>query len=486
MGIRSREDVKAALRRRLGIDVRALAALRVSLALLILVDLAMRGRDIVAFYTDAGVLPRETQTEIFAPAALSLHTLSGSVTVQVFLFVFAAVFALALLVGYRTKTVLAVSLVLLLSLHGRNHFVLNAGDRLLRTTLFLCLFLPLGRRWSVDAYRDAENGNMRDETVFTLATAVFLLHVVLVYTSNFLFKLHADGLWLTGDAVSHVMGMGRYTVLLGDYVADYTALLVAANWLWLALLGGSVVLVLAKGRLRIAAAAAYATAHIGMFLTMSLGPFPLVSVAVLLPFLPSGVWDTLERRLPTPPRSVHEHLKDTVREGSAGTPLPERPKRLVATVAVFFLIFTAFWQAVALGYAPAPDVVDSDADVQPSEYFSWSMFIVDSPPDDRWFVASATFESGEVHNMPIFAEVEGTDRPPDVSDTYPTTLWHRYMTNLRFEEETEKRAFAEYLCGRATGKYDEVDGVTVDYVEQTTRTDGYAEAERVEMLRKNC
>jgi hypothetical protein len=114
------------------------------------------------------------------------------------------------------------------------------------------------------------------------------------------------------------------------------------------------------------------------------------------------------------------------------------------------------------------------------------MFIVDSPPDDRWFVASATLESGDVRNMPIFADVEGTDRPPDVSETYPTTLWHRYMTNLRFEEETEKRAFAEYLCRRATGKYDEVDGVTVDYVEQTTRTDGYAEAERVEMLRKNC
>jgi hypothetical protein len=484
MGIRSREDVKDALRRRLGIDVRALAALRVSLALLILVDLAMRGRDIVAFYTDAGVLPRETQTEIFAPAAFSLHTLSGSVGAQVFLFAVAAVFALALLVGYRTKTVLAVSLVLLLSLHGRNHFVLNAGDRLLRTTLFLCLFLPLGRRWSVDAYRN--EGNEDHATVFSLATAVFLLHVVLVYTSNFLFKLHADGLWLTGDAVAHVMGMGRYTVLFGDYVADYTAVLVAANWLWLALLGCSVVLVLATGRLRTAAVSAYVTAHIGMFLTMSLGPFPLVSVAVLLPFLPSRVWDSLGRRLPTLPRSVEERLKDVVNEGSGGAFLPERPKRLVATVAVFFLIFTAFWQAVALGYAPAPDVVDSQAEVQPSEYFSWSMFIVDSPPDDRWFVASATLESGEVRNMPIFADVEGTDRPPDVSDTYPTTLWHRYMTNLRFEEETEKRAFAEYLCRRATGKYDEVDGVTVDYVEQTTRTDGYAEAERVEMLKQTC
>lgn len=485
MGSRFLEGAKDAFRRRLSADTRALAVLRVSLALLILADLLMRARDIVAFYTDAGVFPRETQTEIFAPAAFSLHTLSGSVAAQSFLFVVAAAFALALLVGYRTKLVLFVSLVLLLSLQARNYYVLNAGDRLLRTTMFFCLFLPLGRRWSVDAYRKDRHGEEGDENIFSVATAVFLLHVVLVYTSNFLFKLHADGLWLTGDAVAHIMRMGRYTVLFGDYVADYTVLLVAANWIWLALLGGSVALVLAANHARAAVVAAYSVAHFGMLLTMRLGLFPLVSVAVLLPFLPSGIWDSLERRLPNAPSSVRERLGSNERKATLTRLSLGRLRRVASVVAVFFLVFTAFWQAAALGYAPVPDAVGSDSEVDLPDHYSWSMFIVTSPPQDRWYVATATVGSDDVR-MPIFADTEGTDRPPDVSDTYPTALWHRYMNSLRFAGEAEKRAFAGYLCRHAHEEYEEAEEVSLDYVEQTTRTDGYGETERVEMLRQNC
>lgn len=481
------EGAKDAFRSRLSVDARALAALRVSIALLILGDLTMRARDIVAFYTDAGVFPRETQTEIFAPAAFSLHALSGSVAPQAFLFAVAAVFALALLVGYRTRLVLFVSLVLVLSLQARNYYVLNAGDRLLRTTMFLCLFLPLGRRWSVDAYMTDKNGGEGNEKVFSAATAVLLLHAVLVYTSNFFFKLNADGLWLTGDAVAHIMRMGRYTVFVGDYIADYTVVLIAANWLWLALLGGSLGLVLAADRLRVAVVAAYAVAHLGMLLTMRLGLFPLVSVAAVLPFLPSLVWDGLERRLPNAPSSVRERHRSNEKKPTVTHRSLRRAKRVAPVVAVSFLVFTAFWQVAALGYAPVPDAVGSDSDIDLPDYYSWSMFIVTSPPQDRWYVASGTFESGEKRPMSLFAQVEGTDRPTDVSDTYPTTLWHRYMNSLRFAGQRERDAFAEYLCRRASEKKDgDVNEVSLDYVEQTTRMDGYGETERTEMLRQPC
>jgi len=49
--------LSAALRRRIRIDVRALAAFRVALGVVLLVDLALRARNLTAFYTDAGVLP---------------------------------------------------------------------------------------------------------------------------------------------------------------------------------------------------------------------------------------------------------------------------------------------------------------------------------------------------------------------------------------------------------------------------------------------
>lgn len=485
MDSRFPEGTKDAVRRRLSVDVRSLAFLRVSLALLILADLAMRARNVV-FYTDAGVLPRETQTEVLAPAALSLHTLSGSVEAQAFLFGVAAVFAVALLVGYRTRVVLFVSLVLLLSLHARNHYVLNAGDRLLRVTLFLCLFMPLGRRYSVDAYRNAAGGN-RDETVFSAGTAVFLLHAVLVYTSNFLFKLHADGLWLTGDAVAHVLRMGRYTVLVGDYIADIGVVLVAVNWLWLALLGGSAVLVLTTRRVRVAVVSAYVSAHLGMFLTMRLGTFPFVAVAVLLPFLPASVWDAAEKRLPRLPSSLCRRLEDGFGGSSEDGPgRREVVAKFGSVIVVFFLVFTAFWQAVALGYVSDPVSEAVGDDLEPSEYLSWSMFVVETQPVDRWFVAEATLDSGETRNMDVFAE-GAADRPPDVGATYPTTLWHRYMNSLRYAGETEKRALAEYLCRRATESYgDGVAELTIEHIEQPTRPDGYGEPERAVTWRQDC
>ena len=48
------------IERRLAIDARALAALRMALGGILLVDLARRAANTGAFYTDAGVLPRGT------------------------------------------------------------------------------------------------------------------------------------------------------------------------------------------------------------------------------------------------------------------------------------------------------------------------------------------------------------------------------------------------------------------------------------------
>jgi len=137
-----KETAKEAIERRLTVDVRALAALRVALGVAVLVDLSMRARELGVFYSDGGVLPREAGAEVFAASSYSLHAVSGSIVAQATLFAVASAFAVALIVGYRTRLVLGVTLVLLLSLHARNHFVLNAGDRLLRVTLFLAVPAP--------------------------------------------------------------------------------------------------------------------------------------------------------------------------------------------------------------------------------------------------------------------------------------------------------------------------------------------------------
>ena len=144
--------LRPALRRRVGIDPRALAVFRMTVGCLLVVDLLFRARYLRAFYTDGGALPRSAAVDLYpALAPLSLHSLSGAAWFQATLFAVAAVFAGLLVVGYRTRVVAAVSVVLLASLQFRNYVVLNGGNTVLLVGLFVGLLLPLGERWSVDA-----------------------------------------------------------------------------------------------------------------------------------------------------------------------------------------------------------------------------------------------------------------------------------------------------------------------------------------------
>jgi len=59
-----------------GVDPRALAAMRMGLAGLTLVDLALRSGDLSAFYTDAGVLPRDLARALAPAGTLSIYFLA--------------------------------------------------------------------------------------------------------------------------------------------------------------------------------------------------------------------------------------------------------------------------------------------------------------------------------------------------------------------------------------------------------------------------
>jgi hypothetical protein len=67
------------------IDVRSLAALRIGLGMVLLLDLANRAHDLGSHYTDFGVLPRSTLLTQGTAGHLSLHVLSGAMPLQVLL-----------------------------------------------------------------------------------------------------------------------------------------------------------------------------------------------------------------------------------------------------------------------------------------------------------------------------------------------------------------------------------------------------------------
>ncbi|MCF2241771.1 HTTM domain-containing protein, partial [Halobacterium salinarum] len=207
---------RAAVASRLGVDTRSLAAFRVGLAVVVLVDLALRLQSLTAFYTDSGVLPRAVMRAQYPVVSrASLHMLSGAAWAQAALFAVTAVAAVALLVGYRSTAATFATGVLVVSMHARNPLVLNGGDLVLQMLFVWALGLPLGERWSVDA---VDRGAWRDRVV-SVATVGVLCQLVIVYTSNAVLKLRGDA-WVSGTAVRTVFSLEMFVVGLGHVLSE--------------------------------------------------------------------------------------------------------------------------------------------------------------------------------------------------------------------------------------------------------------------------
>ncbi|MGB9965836.1 HTTM domain-containing protein [Halobacterium hubeiense] len=478
--------LRAAVARRLGVDARALAALRVALAAVVLADLALRARFLRAFYTDAGVYPRSLLFEQYGSLArLSVHALSGAAWVQAALFVATAVAALALLAGYRTTLATVLTAVLLGSLHFRNPLVLNSGDTLLRVLFLWCVFLPLGERWSVDALRRGDDARNR---VTSVATAGVLLQVVVVYSTNAVLKLRGDE-WLSGEAVRLVLELDMFTVLLGDVLAEYPGLVAAFDRLWLALLAGSVLLVVLTGWLRAAFAGLFAAMHAGMLVSMQLAVFPLVSIAALLPFLPPVFWDRLPgwRAVPGVRRLPVAEYASSVDRALPRVALPSLPSRVaywkdraVPALLTVLLVGMLVWNAATIGLVGVPDAAPVDGQPEPR----WSMFAPTPVDTDFWVVAPGTLASGERVDAFRGGPVEWAE-PPDVANSYPSSRWRKYVANVRAREPRVAGAFADYLCTRWDGER-ELRSVELYVVEQQVRLDGSDPTERVKLAATNC
>lgn len=284
------------LRNRLfGIDVRSLAALRVGLGLALLADLISRAASLEAHYTDLGVLPRDVMSQNFALSDWfwSFHMATGTSLGQGILFAVAALAAVALVVGYRTRVATVVSWIFLVSLQARNPAVLYGADQLLRLLLFWAMFLPLGAVGSLDRRRGRISAVGGRQHHLSVASAGILLQVAIMY---FFVGLQKDGVgWVSGDALVHALSAEMFAGPLAAPLLEPPALLEALTVVvpWFEMLVPLLLFVpVATGSFRRAGLMLLVGFHVMLALCIFAGLFPLVSIVALIPFLPSGFWDS--------------------------------------------------------------------------------------------------------------------------------------------------------------------------------------------------
>lgn len=293
------------LRELFGVDLRSLALLRIALGVCVLADLGTRAVDLVALYTDRGVLPRDLTLAIQGRSVyLSVHYwASGHPWLQAGLFSFTAICAVSLLVGWRTRLATAACWYLVSSLQVRQPLVYMGGDSILRMLLFWGLFLPLAARFSVDARQGRVSA--RGDHHLSGATVALLLQVCLIYWATGIQK--TGDLWWNGQAVFYAL-QSELATPVGVGLRDEPALLEFLNYgtLGIELFGPFLAFVpLQTAAFRLGVIALFWTFHIGLAVCMNIGLFPLFAMTAWLPFLPSRFWQRVDHR-----RSVDAGLSD--------------------------------------------------------------------------------------------------------------------------------------------------------------------------------
>ncbi|MGQ0621651.1 MAG: hypothetical protein ACT4QA_17335 [Panacagrimonas sp.] len=158
------------------LDLRSLALLRVGLALILLVDAALRLCDAGLLYADAGLYPRVLAVTIGDPARLSLYLLNGSAAFAALLTMLQGLAALAMLIGWRTRSATVLCWLLVVSASARNPLVVTQADWLLQALLLWGAFLPWQARWSIDR----ANEPRQDHAHLSWATVALLMQVFVI------------------------------------------------------------------------------------------------------------------------------------------------------------------------------------------------------------------------------------------------------------------------------------------------------------------
>lgn len=309
---KNKPTVGAKLEQLFGFDLRALAAFRIGVAIILLCDLFIRARDIRSLYSDEGVLPRAALKEISNPLYWSVYNLVGQPFLVGLLFLLAGAIAFALLVGYRTRLAAIAAWVMTLSLQHRNPALLFAADDTLRALLFWSMFLPLGASYSIDSALNSSQ-NPLPKRILTGATLALTLQIYYIYAWSAAFKTSSPLWWPDLDAVYYALKFDQYAAPLGQFLLNFPPLLKISTLatLFLEWLGPLFLFIpVFTVFFRCATIISFILLHVGFGLTLHIGLFPTLGIFIWLVFTPTETWDALARRLKSPQRDGLEIYYD--------------------------------------------------------------------------------------------------------------------------------------------------------------------------------
>ena len=444
------------------LDLRALALLRLGVAAVVLLDLAIRSTDLEAHYSNLGVLPIAALLDrAWTPYQFSLHASSGLWQVQAVLFGLAALVAGALAAGYHTRLATLASWVLLVSLQNRNPMLGQGGDDLLRMLLFWGIFLPWGRVWAWDARGRPAPASY---AYCSAATVAYVVQLALLYWCTALLKTGPE--WTRdGTALYYALSLDQLLLPAGRLLYPHPELLrwlTFGTWYTELLLPVALFIPVGVRWWRLLVLGVLFGFHLGISLTLFVGLFFLINMVSVLGLLPPLALDWLAPRwAPHAARARRWHARlppwqapwrlhiERTRPASPGW---VRLGHQVRETLVFALLFYVCWWNLD-DVAGRPGRWMS----APTRWFGylfrvdqhWSMFAPSVFKDDGWFILEGTTQAGQLIDLSRGGAPVTYAKPAAIVSTFKNDRWRKYSENYLFIDKAWMRPYyCNYLLRR--------------------------------------
>ncbi|TSC87028.1 MAG: hypothetical protein G01um10148_133 [Parcubacteria group bacterium Gr01-1014_8] len=429
-----------------GIDVRSLALVRVSIGALILYDLFVRAISLTEHYGDNGVFS-SALIQSYWPFeyAWSLHLLAGGpLVVVVTCFIVHACATAALLVGYKTRIATFLTFMLQISLYHANPILLYGVDDIIRTVLFVGIFLPWGAAYSFDSYfRQTASPHKR---ALSMWTAAFLLQLGFYYLFAASTKIGPE--WLDGSAVYYALSFIPDQTSLGVFMMQFPHLLTLATFGVLILQSIALILLFSPiftMSLRLLALGALIGMHASFGVLLQLGIFSWVAIAALLAFMPSFFWDAIEHYLGRNPP-----IAKTLKSEEQKTIFQALCEATAAMLGFLYIVYIFTWQASNSTFFQSdvhfPNGLVVVAKVLRIDQTS-GLFAPSPPRSSGWYVISGQLADGEEIDLLRDGAPATYERSDSMEAVHRTYRVQSFMLNTMSWRYPEYRpTYAAYLC----------------------------------------
>jgi len=309
----------------LTVDPRSLGLFRVVFGLVLLSDLARRWVELGFWYVNSGLLPNHTV--LWRPPASSMFslffTVSSAREAQLGFALCALVYALFTL-GYRTRWLQALTILVRVSLNSRLAPLENGGDMVMDLLCLLTLPLPLGARFSLDALASRVTSPVsteaKDEPTTTPVVSIAVLALLLQFAAIYLFNASSKNgrAWQDGTAVYYALHQDKLVTWLGVWMREHLSIstlrmltwsTLATEWLGFALIISPIFV----RETRLLAVCIMPVLHLGFALGINVGGFSPAMMSFFPLLLRAEHWQWLSRRFGSRVRPVAAAIESKLR-----------------------------------------------------------------------------------------------------------------------------------------------------------------------------